>query len=893
MHSKTNETSKKGPQRIMKRHIFSAIKDRKCVLSWLLVSLCGGFLPSLQAANNALSFNGTSSYVTFGRAPCLGSERFTIETWFYRESGGVATSTGSSGLTGTDSAIPLVTKGRGENDAGLTNMNFFLGIRTNGNFLAVDFEDTATGLNHPFWHNVAITPNVWHHAAATYDGDKWRLYLDGVEAVSGSIGATPQSGSIQHAALASALTTTGAAAGYFKGRLDEARIWNYARSAAQINAGMNTEIQSAPGLIGRWALNEGTGTTVNDSSGSAVTGTNINSPTWSIGGGPTINQLPNTPVLGSPADGATGVSTSPTLTATASDPEASSLTVTFYGRPTPADFTIIPMPDTQHYTDVPANEYLFAAQTDWIVQHRIASNIVYVAQLGDCVESGDTTLTEWQVATNAMYRLENQATTCLPYGIPYGIAVGNHDQSPSGSATGTTTNYNQYFGFSHFNGRPYYGGRYGTVDNDNHYDLFSAGGMDWIVIYFEYDTTQDQPILDWANTLLQTHSNRRGIVVSHFILNPPDWNNQGNWSTLVNPAVFGAQGQAIYNALRGNPNLHFTLSGHRASPREARRIDAYCGNKVHSLMSDYQADPSGGGGYTRVMTFSPAKNKIYVRTFSPANAQYPYRDDNPLFVPPTYPPRDGRFDLDYDMQNYGWTVVGTQTGVPSGTQAGVAWNDLAVGTSYQWYVEVSDGTTTARSPVRSFTTSPSATPAVEFLGTDTTTGPLWVGNYGSQGYNVFGDTSCFPEGFESSGITPDLQYDWPEASDGCWYCGGPDGLQKASNPSQTGRYCVHSPDFELDGYFDVDLNFTDGLMHKVSFYVFDFDANYGAEPRVQELELRDAGSGALLHTSTISSFSAGQYRVYNVVGHVTARFIFVGGSYNSVLSGYFIDPPMP
>ena len=60
-------------------------------------------------------------------------------------------------------------------------MNYFLGIRQTDNVLVADFEDMATGLNHPV---AGVTPiavdSVWHHAAATYDGTTWRLYLDGV-----------------------------------------------------------------------------------------------------------------------------------------------------------------------------------------------------------------------------------------------------------------------------------------------------------------------------------------------------------------------------------------------------------------------------------------------------------------------------------------------------------------------------------------------------------------------------------------------------------------------------------------------------------------------------------------------------------------------------------------
>ena len=63
-------------------------------------------------------------------------------------------------------------------------------------------------------------------------------------------------------------------------------------------------------------------------------------------------------------------------------------------------------------------------------------------------------------------------------------------------------------GISRFNGRGYYGGHYGS-DNDNHYELFSAAGMDFIIIHFEYDTTPEQGVLDWADNLLTIYSDRR------------------------------------------------------------------------------------------------------------------------------------------------------------------------------------------------------------------------------------------------------------------------------------------------------------------------------------------------------------------------------------------------
>src|SRR5207253_735157 len=141
-------------------------------------------------------------------------------------------------------------------------------------------EDMATGLNHPVAGTTAIPADgVWRHAAVTYDGTTWRLFLNGAPEGQLLVGNfTPRFDSIQHAALATALNSTGGVtsgqtAGFFNGVLDEARIWNYARSPQQISRGRMLEIPSAtPGLLGRWGLNEGAGSTAGDSSAGHVNG---------------------------------------------------------------------------------------------------------------------------------------------------------------------------------------------------------------------------------------------------------------------------------------------------------------------------------------------------------------------------------------------------------------------------------------------------------------------------------------------------------------------------------------------------------------------------------------------------------------------------------------------
>ena len=225
-----------------------------------------------------LRLTGTTAandHVTFGAAPGLGASTFTLETWFRREAAGVAANTGTGGVD----AIPLVTKGRGEAEGTNVDMNYFLGIRTSDGVLVADFEEgpgVSPGLNHPIAGTTAIQNNVWYHGAVTYDGTTLRLYLNGALESSLVVSRAPRADSIQHAALGTALNSTGVAQGFFAGTLDEARIWNVARSAAQILSGKDQEITgTATGLLGRWGLN--TPGQVLDSSGNNRTGTVVGS----------------------------------------------------------------------------------------------------------------------------------------------------------------------------------------------------------------------------------------------------------------------------------------------------------------------------------------------------------------------------------------------------------------------------------------------------------------------------------------------------------------------------------------------------------------------------------------------------------------------------------------
>ena len=631
-------------------------------------------IPQTPPPAEALDLGTGHAYVALGDK--ADTSQFTLETWLRRDGPGVANTTGSNGET----VVPLIANGAADQETVDADINYILGIRASDGVLCADFEEAQTGTtpgsNHPVCGTTPLANGTWYHAAVTYNGSTWQLYLNGSLERTLNAGQPANAGNISQLTFGTSMKTDNTPLGFFDGVLDEVRIWNTPRTQAQIISTINTKITTPQtGLIGRWGLDEASGAVVNDSSGGGITGTITGTGYSWVPGSPfnaTVNLAPAAPTVVAPSNNATNIPTSTTLTVNVSDPENHPLDVTFYGRPRQSaagpDFTLVVVPDPQYYAATYPS--IYNAQMNWIVNNKSSNNIVYVASLGDNVDVASNA-TQW---TNA-----DAAWELLDAGnVPYGLAAGNHDGAPSGTAS-----FNNYFGVSRFAGKSYYGGHYGS-DNDNHYALFTASGLNFIVIFIEYDdamTSTNHAVLQWANTLLQTHSNRRAIVVSHNML-------QGGTSSSFTP-----QGQTIYNALKGNPNLFLMLGGHLDVA--SRRTDTFNGNTVYSLRSDYQSVDGQQSGYLRIMRFSPSDDMIYVRTYSPTqNKDYDKADA-----------AQSNFNLSYAMDGTGFSVIGTANNVASGSSASVNWSGLNSGAQYEWFVIASDGTHQTSSDTWNFTTA--------------------------------------------------------------------------------------------------------------------------------------------------------------------------------------------
>ena len=100
------------------------------------------------------------------------------------------------------------------------------------------------GVVNSFVCDVNILPvNTWSHLAVTFDGTTLSYYRDGAVVSTSLPGQLMVSGN-------GTLQIGGSQFGeYFQGKIDEVRIYNYARTQAQIQFDMNTPLMAAPGAV--------------------------------------------------------------------------------------------------------------------------------------------------------------------------------------------------------------------------------------------------------------------------------------------------------------------------------------------------------------------------------------------------------------------------------------------------------------------------------------------------------------------------------------------------------------------------------------------------------------------------------------------------------------------
>ncbi|WP_214107069.1 LamG-like jellyroll fold domain-containing protein [Acrocarpospora catenulata] len=173
----------------------------------------------------ALTFNGTSNWVTVNDAASLRlTNKMTVEAWVKPSStSGWRSVVAKEGTTDTNYALySSVSSGPSGPVGPLT-------------YVQVGSTADAAGAT------AALSTTSWSHIAGTYDGTTIKTYVNGVLAAQATT-----SGNLVTSTLPLRIGGNSIYGEYFKGLIDEVRIYNAVLTQGQIQSDMNTPVGSQP-----------------------------------------------------------------------------------------------------------------------------------------------------------------------------------------------------------------------------------------------------------------------------------------------------------------------------------------------------------------------------------------------------------------------------------------------------------------------------------------------------------------------------------------------------------------------------------------------------------------------------------------------------------------------
>ncbi|MGL1900643.1 MAG: metallophosphoesterase [Fibrobacterales bacterium] len=279
-----------------------------------------------------------------------------------------------------------------------------------------------------------------------------------------------------------------------------------------------------------------------------------------------------------------------------------------------ADFTIVTQPNIPSLDWAPENQQSNDALYS-VINFKDSLNVQFVVSLGDYTDGGyDSTSSHesWSIARHFIDTIMNAH-------IPYAVAAGNHDMDsvPAMGLPLPFERFKEYFPISDFESEPYFGGAFQNMSNS--YYLFTADSMDFIILSLQnnHESAYDRTVADWANSVLDSHSHRRAIILTHFL------DTQSNYMSQI---------------IKKHDNIFLTLAGHDCSEdREQLWLsNTPSGNPIYNIRAEYECDDEIEGIPLRYYTFKPNENSIEA---------YTYNTKDSLLLDDA----DYHFSLEYDM----------------------------------------------------------------------------------------------------------------------------------------------------------------------------------------------------------------------------------------------------
>ncbi|WP_375429714.1 metallophosphoesterase [uncultured Friedmanniella sp.] len=268
-------------------------------------------------------------------------------------------------------------------------------------------------------------------------------------------------------------------------------------------------------------------------------------------------------------------------------------------------FSFAVVPDTQLEVLRAADPRL-VNRSRWVLKQPKMS---FLLQTGDLVNWDTDDHAQWASAARGLAPLQQA-------GLPYTVAVGNHDTLATGPGGGArdpgrshalireTATMNATLTTDDFRG---VGGVFETGKVDNLYTLYRAGGLKWMVLSLEFCPRAS--VVAWARQVVASHPDYNVIVSTHYYLT-----SGGKIGTTdegygdSSPAYLWQQLVSRY------PNVKMVFSGHTGKARKARVDTGVQGNKIYSFLTTFH-DPRTNP--TRLMTVDTKTKTIKTRIYAP------------------------------------------------------------------------------------------------------------------------------------------------------------------------------------------------------------------------------------------------------------------------------------
>lgn len=210
-------------------------QKNKFVKSSMILIFTLFYIGTIKGQGSSMDFDGTNDYIECPNNNALNLTEATFETWVYWEGNSYFDNIFMKGDYGWGAAIV---------DDG-----------------TIEWWQQYTGGAGPN-SNKKVKKNEWTHIAITVtNGGSITFYING-DTAGTKAGALIVNNSDK---LIIGRQGTGCGCNFFKGKIDEFRIWNTIRTQAQIQANMNMELSSQSNLITYFNFNEGTPNSNNSS----------------------------------------------------------------------------------------------------------------------------------------------------------------------------------------------------------------------------------------------------------------------------------------------------------------------------------------------------------------------------------------------------------------------------------------------------------------------------------------------------------------------------------------------------------------------------------------------------------------------------------------------------